>query len=82
MAKTQREEMGEKDVRDSCICPSCPSYVDCGEKAFCHHAIGKSECIKTEQGCLCPACSVQAAMGYTNVSYCTRGSDSVQGKGR
>ncbi|MFZ2456409.1 MAG: DUF2769 domain-containing protein [Candidatus Altiarchaeia archaeon] len=74
MAKAQKKEMDEKTAKGSCICPSCPSYADCGEKAFCFPSVGKSKCIKKEQGCICPACPVQQSMDYTKVLYCTRGS--------
>jgi len=79
MAKA-KSVLDEKSARDSCICASCPSYVDCAEKAFCYTGAQKSKCIKKEQGCLCPACSVQAAMEYVQVLYCIRGNDAEQSK--
>jgi hypothetical protein len=78
MASARNLEMDEKTAKEACICKSCPSYADCGEKAFCLPAIGKSKCIKKEQGCICPACPVQQSMGYTRVLYCTRGSEKEQ----
>jgi len=78
MAKAQKKEMDEKKAKESCVCPSCPSYVDCSESAYCLPSIGKSKCIKKEQGCICPACPVQQDMGYTHVLYCTRGSENEQ----
>jgi hypothetical protein len=44
-------------LKAQCICPGCPSYVNCGEPiAFC--LISISKCIKTEQGCICSGCPV------------------------
>ncbi|MFA5247124.1 MAG: DUF2769 domain-containing protein [Candidatus Micrarchaeia archaeon] len=54
-----------------CICPKCPSFAQCGAKAFCF--TGKSKCIAKEQGCLCPACPVQEKNGFSGVYYCIRG---------
>lgn len=78
MAKEQKKEMSEKEVKEKCLCTSCPSYVDCKERGFCRSSSSKSKCIKKEQGCLCPACPVEQAMGYTRVFYCTRGNDIEQ----
>jgi hypothetical protein len=78
MANAQKKEMDEKEVIQKCLCPSCPSYVDCGEKGFCYQDTPKSKCIKKEQGCLCPACPVEQAMGYEHVLYCTRGNEKEQ----
>jgi len=61
----------EKFASANCPCKQCPSYVDCGELAFC--VKGKSKCVKEERGCLCPGCPVQAKLGFSSVYYCTRG---------
>lgn len=78
MAKTVKKEMEIKVVLEKCFCPKCPTYVDCGARGFCHSSQDKSKCIKKEQGCLCPACPVEQAMGYLNVFYCTRGNANIQ----
>ncbi|WP_440957072.1 DUF2769 domain-containing protein [Methanosarcina sp. Mfa9] len=37
-----------------CICPSCPSWAECGEKGgCCFETIGKSGGISEENGCIC-----------------------------
>lgn len=62
-----------------CTCRSCPTYFDCGEKlAFCLWESGKSKCIITERGCVCPGCPVQQQNGFLNEYYCTRGSEKRQ----
>lgn len=77
--KLAEKKLGEGEARDMCLCPVCPSYAkECRDRAFCRPAGGKSKCIKLEKGCLCPGCPVQAAMDYSHVYYCTRGSDVEQ----
>jgi hypothetical protein len=62
-----------------CMCRICPSFVDCKEEiAFCLMITGKSTCIRQEKGCLCPACPVLEAEGFSHVFYCTRGSETNQ----
>jgi hypothetical protein len=53
----------------------CPTYFDCGESlAFCLWAVGKSRCIKAEQGCICGGCPVFVENEFTGDGYfCTRG---------
>ncbi|TKJ46924.1 hypothetical protein CEE34_06435 [Candidatus Aerophobetes bacterium Ae_b3a] len=59
-----------------CICPQCPSWIECGEKGgFCLSAIGKSSCITEQKGCICPGCPVTGEMGLKHDYYCTRGSE-------
>jgi hypothetical protein len=75
------EEMEQKKemVMSMCICPSCPSWVECGEKGgYCFPTIGRSDCINEESGCICGGCPVTEEMGLTNVYYCTRGSEKEQ----
>lgn len=62
-----------------CICPSCPSWVTCGEKgAYCFPTIGKSKCITEENGCICGACPVTEKMGLKHIYYCIKGSEKEQ----
>ncbi|HII15107.1 MAG TPA: DUF2769 domain-containing protein [Nanoarchaeota archaeon] len=70
--------MAGKEPR--CICGSCPSFNECGAKAFCFDETGKSKCIKEEKGCLCPSCPVQDKFKFSHTYYCIRGSDKKQGK--
>jgi Protein of unknown function (DUF2769) len=63
--------MDKKTKEPVCVCPECPSFAECGAKAFCF--VGKSKCITKEEGCLCPACPVQEKNGFSGVYYCTRG---------
>jgi hypothetical protein len=61
-----------------CICGSCPTYFNCGEKlAFCLWESGKSKCMISEVGCICPGCPVQQELGFQKIYYCTRGSEKV-----
>lgn len=72
-------EKSKEALQGACLCPSCPSWVSCGEKAgFCIPSVGKSRCIKKENGCLCPACPVAEKMKLEHDYYCTRGSEKEQ----
>jgi len=68
----------EKKLREMCICPRCPTFVECGAKAFCLDSSQKSKCIKTPKGCLCPSCPVESLMGYRHAFYCLRGNEKTQ----
>jgi Protein of unknown function (DUF2769) len=71
--------MDRMNATAMCMCRMCPSFADCGEEiAFCLAVTGRSGCIKNEQGCLCPACPVLEAEGFTHVYYCIRGSETDQ----
>lgn len=62
-----------------CMCGMCPSFIDCREDiAYCLAVSGTSNCIKDEQGCLCPGCPVLEEEGFSHVYYCTRGSEADQ----
>ena len=81
MNDSKEIEKKKKKVLDMCICPSCPSWEECGEKGgFCLATIGKSACIEDEKGCICPGCPVTDELGLTHDYYCTRGSEKEQGK--
>ena len=68
--------MNQEQAAKLCICGSCPSYFNCGEKlAFCLSESGKSKCIISEVGCVCPGCPVQQELGFGKIYYCTRGSE-------
>jgi hypothetical protein len=71
----------KKEILKLCICKKCPNYVECSETTgFCLARTGKSKCIKSEKGCLCPACPVESKAGLQKVYYCIRGSDKEQSK--
>jgi hypothetical protein len=71
----QRKQM----VLGLCICDSCPSWEECGEKGgYCLVMIGKSSCIKEERGCICGGCPVTDKLGLKHMYYCTRGSAKEQ----
>ncbi|MBN2734322.1 MAG: DUF2769 domain-containing protein [Methanomicrobiaceae archaeon] len=71
--------MDRKKAQQMCLCKMCPSFVECSEEiAFCLESVGKSGCIKEENGCLCPGCPVLEEEGYQHVFYCTRGSETSQ----
>ena len=69
------------EVLGMCICMTCPSWVNCGEKGgYCLAAIGKSVCIEEEKGCVCRRCQAFKRAGLNNISFCTRGSANEQSK--
>jgi hypothetical protein len=75
------EEMEQRKtmVLGLCICDSCPSWEECGEKGgYCLVMIGKSGCIKEERGCICGGCPVTDKLGLKHMYYCTRGSEKEQ----
>ncbi len=75
--------MDRKKAIGLCICRMCPSYIQCDEEtAYCLAATGKSKCITQEAGCLCPGCPVLEMEGFQHVYYCTRGSETDQGRSR
>jgi hypothetical protein len=71
--------MNQEQAEKICICQSCPTYFNCGEKiAFCLSVSGKSKCIISEMGCICPGCPVQQELGFDKIYYCIRGSNNSQ----
>ena len=77
----EKLEKSKEDVIKLCICPMCPSWVECGEQpGFCVASIGKSKCIKEEKGCVCGPCPVTPMFGLTKEYYCTKGSEKEQRK--
>jgi len=68
--------MDWEQAQGMCICTTCPSYFNCGEKiAYCIPEAGKSKCIKIERGCVCPGCPVWENMHFQHDYYCTRGNE-------
>ncbi|MFU8766901.1 MAG: DUF2769 domain-containing protein [Candidatus Methanoperedens sp.] len=80
MEMSSEEMQKQKEmVLSMCTCPSCPTWVECGEKGgFCFPAIGKSGCISEEKGCICTGCPVYEKMELKNMYYCIRGSEKEQ----
>jgi len=69
------------EVLGMCICMTCPSWVNCGEKGgYCLSMFGKSACIKDEKGCVCRQCWAFKRAGLSQISFCTRGSADEQSK--
>jgi len=69
----------QNDVWKMCLCPGCPTWVECGEKGgFCLATIGKSKCIKVDKGCICGSCPVTQKLGLTHWKYCIMGSEKEQ----
>jgi len=67
------------DVKQKCICKTCPTYVaEETEVGFCHPLIGKSKIITEEKGCNCPQCPVYTENKLKNGYYCTRKSEMEQ----
>lgn len=74
-----KENLTQSQIDSMCLCPGCPSFVECGKKSFC--VSGKSKCIIKKRGCLCPGCPVENRMGFKHSYYCTDGSEkSLQNK--
>ena len=66
----------EMNGQKQCICKMCPSYVKCAEPlAYCLPEIGKSKCIASRAGCICPGCPVYAREGFKKDYYCIIGSE-------
>lgn len=62
-----------------CVCRMCPTYFDCSEPiAYCLIESGKSKCITTESGCICPGCPVQMEMRFKHDYYCIYDSEKAQ----
>jgi hypothetical protein len=77
----EQQKTGMEMTRKKCICPVCPSYTGCAEKAgelvFC--ATGRSfVCITEDRGCICPDCPVMPEYGMKNQAFCIRGSEPAQ----
>ncbi len=75
------EEQQLQFVKDNCVCKTCPSWTPaCDEKGewggFC--AVGKSQGITEENGCICPECPVAKKLDLKWGYYCTRGSAEEQ----
>lgn len=55
-------------------CGKCPSYEGTGETDLVFCAMGKSDKITEEKGCICGKCPITEEMGLRWGYYCTRGS--------
>jgi hypothetical protein len=62
-----------KEYKDRCLCPNCPTFVDCKAKLFC--LTEKSKCIKEKKGCLCMGCPVHLELKLKYGYYCISGSE-------
>ncbi|MFA6269452.1 MAG: DUF2769 domain-containing protein [archaeon] len=66
----------KNEIEKLCLCPKCPSWVECKEKgAYCYPVIGKSKCITQANGCICGACPVQKKYKIDKRYYCINGSE-------
>jgi hypothetical protein len=65
-----------KSNEEKCLCPACPTYIDCNKKLFCLN--GKSKCITQEKGCLCGGCPVHMELKFKHGYYCTRDTEKKQ----
>lgn len=79
MAGMSQEEMMAKVEENKKICADycgkCPSYEGTGETKLVFCALGKSDKITQEKGCLCPGCPIQTDMMHLRWDYyCTKGS--------
>ena len=68
-----------KELEVDCVCPICPTFNQCakeaGENIFCIR--GKSNCIETQKGCICPNCTFafKYKIGVLNNFYCINGGE-------
>jgi len=76
--KSKNKLPDEKGLREMCICPNCPTYIDCGELVFCLESSNKSKCVRFEKECLFPSRLVVSLMGFRHSHYCTRENDKIQ----
>ena len=62
--------------RESCLCPHCPTYVECmtleEESLFCGTSVTMCDGVERE-GCVCVRCAVHAAYGLSGTYYCLEG---------
>ena len=83
MSKTDSRKL-EKQNKEKCLCPTCPTYADCAKKKkelmFCFE--GKSNCIVSSKGCHCPGCPIKADFGLTNIYFCLNGKEQDIRSGR
>lgn len=69
-------EKSKGDIFRSCLCPTCPSWVECGEQGgFCVPSVGKSKCIGKAHGCVCPICPIATKFKLKHDYYCMKGSE-------
>ena len=63
-------------AKDICkeYCGKCPSYEGTVETDLIFCAMGKSDKITEEKGCICGKCPITEEMGLRWSYYCTRGS--------
>lgn len=79
MNRGKGDSIDRTHAESLCICRSCPTYFDCGEKlAFCLYETGASKCIAVERGCTCPGCPVYETAGFKLDLYCIAGSEKAQ----
>ncbi|RQD83802.1 MAG: DUF2769 domain-containing protein [Methanocalculus sp. MSAO_Arc2] len=69
--------------KEHCLCPSCPTYRECAEKAddriFCTLGKSREGCITDEEkGCICGDCVVYRDIGFQKAFFCTRGNEQQQ----
>ena len=76
MNDTDRKRL-EKQNRERCLCPTCPTYADCAKKKkelmFCFE--GKSICIISSKGCHCTGCPIKTDFELTNIYFCLNGKE-------
>jgi len=71
--------MERDEAEEICICPECPSYVNCREHvAFCLSESGQSACIQQQRGCICNGCPVHDRLDFRYGYYCLEGSERAQ----
>lgn len=75
-------ELNESDVDEvlgMCICMTCPSWVNCGDKGgYCLSIVGRSRCIEEAKACFCPRCRAFIMAGLNHTRFCIRGSEEEQ----
>jgi hypothetical protein len=66
------------DLKEDCICETCPSYAGTGETRLLFCGTDISDTITEEQGCTCGICPVYQKLGLTRNYFCTRGPEASQ----
>ncbi len=69
-----------KEIQKVCkdYCGKCPTRAGTGEKGLAFCALGKSQKIKVDKGCLCAGCPITKQLALRWDHYCMKGSGREQ----
>ncbi len=82
MGDMSEEEIAQmiEDVKGVCksFCGECPTHTGTEETGLAFCALGKSEIINKEKGCLCPGCPITQRLALRWDYFCMKGSGKEQ----